>query len=735
MKNFDLIATTSFGLEAVVSRELKDLGYAPKTLSPGRVWFKGGFEDILRTNLWLRAAERVLVRVGTFEARDFGQLFDRTYALPWENFVSVTGEFPVRGRSYKSKLTSVPACQKIVKKAIAKRLQDAHESEILPETGALFTIEVALLQDKATLTIDTTGAGLHKRGYRDFIGNAPMRETLAAALVMLSYWKPGRLLVDPFAGSGTIPIEAAMIGRNIAPGLERKFECETWPVFPNELSGKMRRLARMEIRPSLTPKIIARDINRDQLSLARRHAKNAGVLDDIIFQQGDFAELESDQKYGCIISNPPYGERLDNRSEIRELYRFMPAVFRKLPTWSFFVITSFKDFETIVGQPADRRRKLFNARIECTYFQYHGPRPPKPGTEADAKNDAPVATEQSEIANSAVPAIASQAEVTGVFGGVDEHAKQQAKMFANRLAKQARHLRKYPKRGITCYRLYDKDIPEIPLAVDFYDGKLHIAEYERPSDRTPAQQADWLEFIISAGASELGIAPENVFLKRREKQKGTSQYEKVSDRQVEFIVRENDLNFKVNLSDYLDTGLFLDHRQTRAMFAKEAYAKRVLNLFAYTGAFSVYAANANARSVTTVDLSNTYLSWAQENFQLNGLENPRMFKFVRDDAMKFLEHHKPGSQYDLAIVDPPTFSNSKKTEDVFDVQRDYAAMLNRLISLMSPGGVIYFSNNYRRFKFDETLINASCREISKQTVPDDFRNKRIHRCWRIVTPS
>ena len=732
MKKFDLIATSTAGLEAVVSRELKDLGYAPKILSSGRIAFEGTIEDIIRTNIWLRCADRVLISAGSFAATDFGQLFDGVYNLPWETIIGRIDQFPVRGRSWKSQLSSVPACQKIVKKAVAKRLIAGHKTNNLPECGsALFTVEVALAKDIATITIDTTGAGLNKRGYRDFVGHAPIKETLAAAMVQLSYWRPDRQLVDPFCGSGTIPIEAAMIERNIAPGLKRKFAFEDWTLIPASLVAKQRKLAEQAIKHDVKLDILASDIDRNQIGIAKRHAKQAGVLNDIKFQVQDFADLRSNTQFGCIITNPPYGERLDNTQEIKELYQYMPAVFRNLKTWSFFLITSFKNFEKLIGQPADRRRKLYNGRLECTYFQFHGPRPPKTAdqlTEADLQ-------EQSDRKENDSPQNSDvKTNINSVFGGIDEHAHKQAEMFVNRLKKQARHLRKWPNRGITCYRLYDKDIPEIPLAVDWYDGKLHIAEYERPTDRTPAKHADWLDFITVKAAEALDVPQEYLFVKRRMKQKGSLQYEKLGNRQVEFTVRENDLNFKVNLSDYLDTGLFLDHRITRKMFAKEAFAKRVLNLFAYTGSFSVYAANANARSVTTVDLSNTYLDWAEENFELNNIPLKDSYKFVRDDTMKFLEFHKPGKSYDLAIVDPPTFSNSKRNEDIFDVQRDYIDMLNRLITLMSSGGVIYFSNNFKRFKFDESKINASCREISKQTVPEDFRNKRIHRCWRIVCP-
>ena len=707
----NLIATSTFGLEAVVARELEALGYPARIVSVGRIAFEGDEAAIFRANTWLRCADRVLIETGSFQATDFGELFDRTNELPWEQWIAVDAAFPVRGRSVKSQLSSVPACQKICKKAIVERLLKAHHTATLPETGSPCVVEVSLLNDLATLTIDTTGAGLNKRGYRAKVGKAPLKETLAAGLVQLSFWKPDRPLLDPFCGGGTIGIEAALIGRNIAPGINRTFAAGDWPTTDSSLarlaSEEARDLAEFD-RPL---EILGTDIDPEQTELARDHANHAGLGNSLKFRTQAFSQLDSDLEYGCLFCNPPYAERIGEKSDVEEIYRSMPDVLRRLKTWSHYILTSYPRFETIVGQKADRRRKLYNGRIECTYFQFHGPRPPRA---------------------SAGPEVTSQPE-TQAFGGLDQRAEPQAEMFANRLAKQARHLRKWPKRGITCYRLYDRDIPEIPLAVDLYEGRLHIAEYDRPHNRTPAQHVDWLERIAAAAGEKLAIPIENIFLKRRRRRRGTDQYERISEAAAPRItVSEGGCRFLVNLSDYIDTGLFLDHRITRSMVRDEAAGKRMLNLFAYTGAFSVYAAAGGAVATTTVDLSNTYLDWARANFKLNDIAGDS-HRFVRSGAMEFIRDHAPGAAYDLAVVDPPTFSNSKSTEGFFDIQRDYLELLAGLAGLMSPGGVIYFSTNFKRFKFDESAV-AGCtpREISRQTVPEDFRNKRIHRCWRIV---
>ena len=715
--SFQLVATAAFGLEAVVVRELKNLGYEGRVTRPGRIEFTGDEAAICRSNLWLRSADRVLVQLAKFAAPDFDALFDTVAELPWEEWIHREAAIPVRGRSHKSQLTSVPACQRAVKKAIVGRLLAKHNTTELPETGPPVPVEVALLEDEATLSVDTSGDGLHKRGYRSLAGPAQLRETLAAALVQLSFWKPDKPLVDPFCGTGTIIIEAAMIGRRLAPGRNRAFAAEHWPSFSQEAW----RVAREEVAdlalPNLEERPMGTDIDAESLSLARYHAEQAGVEADVHFQQRAFVDLTSQRSYGCTIMNPPYGLRMGEEREIAELYRTFPEVLRRLKTWSHFILSAREDLEQLVGQEADRRRKLYNARIACTYYQFHGPRPPR--------EPRPNAIEL----NVAKPVIVNKVPA---FGGLREEARRQAEEFANRLKKLARHLRRWPARGITCYRLYERDIPEVPLVVDRYEDALHLAEFERPHERTAAEHADWLDLMVRTAAEALDVPREAVFMKYRPRQRGDSQYERFGDEQVIRTVQEGGLKFLVNLSDYLDTGLFLDHRLTRGVVQQAAAGKRFLNLFAYTGSFTVYAAAGGAASTTTVDLSANYLDWAAENLRINGLAGSQ-HSFAREDASGYLESLGPEDLFDLAVVDPPTFSNSKRLDYDWDVQRDHIPLLNRLIDHMAPSGVIYFSTNSRRFKLDEAALGGvTIREISKQTVPEDFRNKRIHRCWRMM---
>ena len=330
MSQLDLIATSTFGLEAVVARELRALGYQGKAIQSGRVLFQADGAAICRANLWLRCADRVLLRLGTFAATDFGTLFDQTYALPWEQWIPPDAAFPVTGRSIKSQLSSVPACQKIVKKAVVEKLKTAYGVAWFEERGPRCTIEIALLKDQATLTLDTTGPGLHKRGYRRLVGKAPLKETLAAALVLLSFWRPQRPLIDPFCGLGTIPIEAALIGRNLAPGLKRTFAAESWPALPAELWARARQQARDLARPDIPARIVGSDIDDAALRLARQNAAQTGVDEQVEFQHRAFADLSSQEEYGCVICNPPYGERMGEKAEIEALYRSMPEVLRRL---------------------------------------------------------------------------------------------------------------------------------------------------------------------------------------------------------------------------------------------------------------------------------------------------------------------------------------------------------------------------------------------------------------------
>ena len=371
----ELIATATFGLEAVVKREIEQLGYRILKTEDGKVTYMGDERAIVRSNLWLRSADRVLLKMAEFEAREFEELFQRTKALDWEQLVPLDGKFTVTGTSVKSRLHSVPACQKIVKKAIVEKLKEFYDVETFPETGAQYTVKVTILKDRVTLTIDTSGAGLHKRGYRQADVAAPIKETLAAALVQLSFWKAGRILVDPCCGSGTIPIEAAMIGRNIAPGLNRSFACEEWELIEKDIWREEKKAAFQAIDYNAELEIYGYDINGRAVRAAMENAQEAGVDDCIVFRRQDVAKLEPTGENGIIIVNPPYGERIGEEAQIKEIYKALGGFLKDYPDWSLFMITTDKEAEErVAGRKADRRRKLYNGRLATCYYQFHGQR-------------------------------------------------------------------------------------------------------------------------------------------------------------------------------------------------------------------------------------------------------------------------------------------------------------------------------------------------------------------------
>ncbi|OBZ14820.1 N-6 DNA methylase [Bacillus sp. FJAT-27264] len=376
MSKLQLIATAPMGLEAVVARELNQLGYET-TIENGRVLFSGDYIDICRCNLWLRTSDRVLVKMGQFPASTFDQLFEGVKALPWADWIPEHGEFPVEGRSHKSQLTSVPACQGIVKKAIVEKMKQSYETDWFPENGPRYVIEVILLNDIALITLDTTGPALHKRGYRRHATEAPIKETMAAALLQLSRWNGSRPLYDPCCGSGTILIEAAMIAWNIAPGLRRSFPSEHWPVIPKSLWEEAREEAIDAVRDDYPLQLFGSDIDPEAIEIAEAAAKSAGLSGEITFTVQAAAKVRPHGEYGCIITNPPYGERISSDKEVEKLTRQFGEMMVYLPTWSFFAISPYKEFEQYYGRKADKRRKLYNGRIECQYYQYLGPLPPR----------------------------------------------------------------------------------------------------------------------------------------------------------------------------------------------------------------------------------------------------------------------------------------------------------------------------------------------------------------------
>lgn len=371
MNKFNLIATSTFGLESLVAQELRNLGYNDLIVQNGKVLFAGDELSIALTNIWLRTADRILIKLAEFKATDFEELFQGVFKINWGDIVPVDGKMHVIGKSVKSKLFSVPDCQSIAKKAVVEVMKNKYKKKWFEENGSLYTIEVSLLNDLATISIDTSGQGLHKRGYRADTGEAPLRENLAAALVILSKWGPPRIFADPLCGSGTIVVEAALIGKNIAPGLNRTFVSEQWPIIPKGIWESARDNAKTKIK-NINFKILASDIDNNVLFKAKENAKNAGVFDCIEFKNMDMKDLASSEEYGCIVCNPPYGERIGDIKEAEALYKKMGQTFKNLSTWSFFILSPHPDFQKLFGRKATKNRKIYNGNIKCYLYEYFG---------------------------------------------------------------------------------------------------------------------------------------------------------------------------------------------------------------------------------------------------------------------------------------------------------------------------------------------------------------------------
>ena len=379
MNRIELIAPCHFGLEAVLKREILDLGYEISSVEDGRVTFQGDAEAVCRANIFLRTAERVLLKVGSFQAVSFEELFEKTKALPWEAYIPKDGKFWVtKASSVKSRLFSPSDIQSVMKKAMVRRLQEHYHMEWFPEDGPEYPVRVFLMKDQVTVGIDTSGASLHKRGYREVSGKAPITETLAAALIMLTPWRGDRILVDPFCGSGTFPIEAAMMAANIAPGMNRSFTAEKWTnLIPKKLWYDTVDEAGDLIREPEETDIQGYDADEDVIRIARRNAAEAGVENMIHCQRRDVRDLSHPKKYGFIITNPPYGERLEDKKDLPELYRAFGESFRRLETWSAYMITSYEDAERYFGRKADKNRKIYNGMLKTYFYQFQGPKPPR----------------------------------------------------------------------------------------------------------------------------------------------------------------------------------------------------------------------------------------------------------------------------------------------------------------------------------------------------------------------
>ena len=705
-----LFATTARGFEELLKVELTELGATECKIAQGGVHFQADDETLYRSLLWSRLASRILLPIVNGKVYSDLDLYSIVTGQDWLSYFDEKATFFVdfNGTNQEIRHTQFGAMR--VKDAIVDYFE--RQGKARPNVDKDYPdvrIHVYLNKEELVVSLDLSGEALHLRGYREDTGQAPLRETLAAAIVLRSGWKKGTPLVDPMCGSGTLLIEAAQMEAQIAPQLYRLhwgFDC--WKGHNQDAWDKVKaeavQQAETYFNQNPKPHFYGFDLDHRVLKKAQKNAQNAGVAHLIQWKQGDVAALKnpSPDEVGTVICNPPYGERLGTTPALIALYSvFGQRLKNEFGGWNASIFSSESTLLDCLRMRSHRQFKAKNGPLDCVQKNYQ-------------------ISERKE----------SAAENPLEF----DRTSTVAVDFANRLQKNIKKIEKWAKQqGLDAYRLYDADLPEYNVAVDRYGDHIVVQEYVAPKNIDENKARQRLLDAVTATLQVTGIETNKLILKVRQKQKGTNQYEKLANKGEYFYVNEYGAQLWVNLTDYLDTGLFLDHRLTRKMLGEMAKGKDFLNLFAYTGSATVHAALGGAKSTTTVDMSNTYLNWAEQNLILNDIEG-KQHKLIQADCLQWLE--KCDRQFDLIFVDPPTFSNSKRMEDSWDVQRDHIKLMRNLKRILRPNGTIVFSNNKRGFKMDfEALdeLGLSAVEISAKTLPLDFeRNKQIHNCW-IVT--
>ena len=710
-----LFATTARGFEELLKSELTELGAQDAKVAQGGVHYWADDETLYRTLLWSRLSSRILLPIVQAKVFSDLDLYSAVVGVNWLDYFDEKVHFFVdfNGTNQEIRHTQFGAMR--VKDGIVDYFErHGRARPNVDKEQPDIRIHAYLNRDDVVLSLDLSGDALHMRGYREDTGKAPLRETLAAAIVLRSGWQKGTPLVDPMCGSGTLLIEAAQMEAQIAPQLYRlHWGFDFWQGHNQAAWEKVKEealaLAEAEKQRENSPHFYGFDLDHRVLQKAKQNAKNAGVAHLMQWQQGDVAAIKnpSPNLAGTVICNPPYGERLGTTPALIALYSvFGQRLKQQFAGWNASIFSGEPSLLDCLRLRSHRQFKAKNGPLDCVQKNYQ----------------IAERTEQSAVENALE------------FDRTSSVTPEVAVDFANRLQKNIKKIEKWAKQqGLDAYRLYDADLPEYNLAVDRYADHIVVQEYAAPKNIDENKARQRLLDAVNATLQVTGIETNKLILKVRQKQKGTNQYEKLANKGEYFYVNEYGAKLWVNLTDYLDTGLFLDHRLTRKMLGEMAQGKDFLNLFAYTGSATVHAALGKAKSTTTVDMSNTYLNWAEQNLLLNDIEG-KQHKLIQADCLQWLE--KCDRQFDLIFVDPPTFSNSKRMEDSWDVQRDHIKLMKNLKRILRPNGTIVFSNNKRGFKMDFAKLEElglSAVEISHKTLPLDFeRNKQIHNCWLVT---
>jgi len=699
-----LFVSAPRGTTSLLARELSEFGATDIKVVAAGVHCEADQAGLYRICLWSRIANRVLLPIGSFKAGDTDALYDGASKINWQEILSVTATFSVHCTLSQAVIDHSHYASLKVKDAIVDQFRDATgERPSVDTEHPDIRINLHIRRREAQIALDLSGGSLHRRGYREAGGEAPLKENLAAALLMFAGWPSQQALFDPMCGSGTLLIEAAMMAADIAPGLLREgFGFEKWADHDEIIWQQIVDEAEQRRKKGLAnmPAIRGQDADKIAIRKTIANVSRAGLKSHIHAETCALNETASlpaaltDVEQGLLICNPPYGERIAAMGGLRNLYAALGKLKQaQLATWDEAVFTGSPELALYHGQVADEVIALNNGPIDCELLIYNNP------------------------------------ETLEKTGGT---------MFANRLRKNLKKFSRWAKREkIDCYRVYDADLPEFAVAVDlYYSDKLyvHVQEYTAPKTVDEEKALRRLQAAFTMLPEVFNVAAEQISFRQRRRQQGKEQYNRLAGTDEFHVVQEGESQCWVNFTDYLDTGLFLDHRITRKMFGELSANKRVLNLYCYTATASLQAIAHGAAESVSVDMSRTYLDWAQKNYSLNNVDIGQ-HRLIRADCLEWLDSAKQDKKsFDVIFIDPPTFSNSKRLDKEFDIQRDHVQLINAASKLLTKDGVILFSNNFRRFKLDtDGLKGLLAKDISLKTIPEDFaRRKNIHRCWKIT---
>lgn len=701
--NYSLFVSCPRGLEYLLEEEVKAIGLSVTRVNPQGVYGEANLLTLYKLCLWSRIANRVQLILFSGYAGNEQALHQLCTEFHWQTVFSHDKTIAIEFHGASEHIRNTMYGAQVVKDGIVDHFRRLdHSRPSVDKEKPQILIHAYLKNDVVTVSFDLTGYSLHQRGYRQKAGAAPLKENVAAALLMRAKWPElaakGYALHDPFCGAGTLVIEAAMMAAHIAPGLLRQDQSlQYWAQHQSSLWEKIRVDALQQVK-SMPLTLLGTDADNKIIAIARANAERAGVAPLVEFKTQALKEVQASAKKGLVVCNPPYGERLSEATHLVPLYQQLGKILHThYQGWQAAVLTSNPILAKALGLRAGKQYTIYNGALECKLY-------------------------------------CLDIHVTNELKGSMSHTlSESAQMLFNRIEKNYRHLQKWAnKNHISCYRVYDADLPEYAYAIDVYNDYAVLQEYAAPTS-IPIHKVEKRSLeVIQVVPKVLGLEPHHLVVKQRKQQKGSEQYQKLGQSRQTMVVTEGQAKFKVNLYDYLDTGLFLDHRLMRLSFAKLKPGTRFLNCFCYTASASIHAALAGALT-TNVDLSNTYLRWAEENFKLNHLDLSK-HQFVQFDCREWMKVAR--DRFDVIFLDPPSFSNSKRMTDTLDIQRDHLSLVNSAMRLLNPDGVLYFSTNLRQFKLDPILQEKySVQDISAQTIDLDFkRNQKIHYCFKIMMP-